>query len=112
MVLDIKWEHSTLHITVKEMMPIIIIEAIKWGHNWKGRHIVACRDSIAVVTALNNRSCKNLSVLQMLRILFFIEAYYQFKVVSEHFVGSSNNRADYLFRDQIGLFYICITENC
>ena len=41
----------------------------------------------------------------MLRTLFFIEAYYQFKVVSEHIVGSSNNRADYLFRDQIGLFY-------
>ena len=43
--------------------------------------------------------------MQMLRMLFFNEAYYQFKVVSDHIAGNSNNRADYLSRDQIGLFY-------
>ena len=57
---SIKWEqnYGTLHITVKEMVPIII-SAITWGHNWKGGQIVAHCDNIAVVTAINNRSCKN-----------------------------------------------------
>ena len=69
---SIKWEqnHSTLHITVKEMVPIIIA-AIIWGHNWKGGQIVARYDNIAVVTALSNRSCKNTSIMQMLRKLFY-----------------------------------------
>ena len=58
---SISWEqklqnHSTLHITVKEMMPIMIV-AITWNHNWRGGQVVACCDSVAVVTALNNRTC-------------------------------------------------------
>ena len=51
--------HSTLHITVKEMAPIIVA-AITWGHNWKDVQVGAYCDNIAVVTALNSRSCKNI----------------------------------------------------
>ena len=96
--------HDTLHITVKEMVPIIIA-AITWGHNWKGGKVVALCDNIAVVAALNNRSCKEKFVMQLLRTLFFIEAHFQFKLTSEHISGSSNIQADYLSRNQITLFY-------
>ena len=64
---------STLHITVKEMMPIIVA-AITRGHNQKGRQVVAHCDNISVVTALNSRSCKNTFVNQMLRTLFFVKS--------------------------------------
>ena len=46
-----------LHITVKEMAPIIIA-AIMCGHDWKGDLVIAFCDNTAVVAALNNRSCK------------------------------------------------------
>ena len=86
------------------MVPIIIA-AITWGRNWKGRKVVALYDNIAVVAALNNRSCKEKFVMQLLQTLFFIEAHFQFKVESEHISGSSNNRVDYLSRNQIALFH-------
>lgn len=44
-------------------------------------------------------------VMQILRTLFFVEAHYQLRIVSQHIAGSSNNRADYLSRNQIGLFH-------
>ena len=96
--------HDILHITVKEMVPIIIA-TITWGCNWKGGKVVALCDNIAVVAAVSNRSCKEKFVMQLLRTLFFIEAHFQFTVVSEHILGSSNNRADYLSRNQIALFH-------
>ena len=51
---SIQWEqnHSTLHITAKEMAPIIVA-AITWGHNWKDVQVGAYCDNIAVVTSLN-----------------------------------------------------------
>ena len=55
--------------------------------------------------ALNNRSCKEKFVMQMLRMLFFIEAYHQFYLVSERIPDSVNNRADHLSRNQIALFH-------
>ena len=103
---SVPWEqsHSTLHITTKELVPIIIA-AITWGHLWKGGQVVARCDNMAVVSALNNRSCKEKFVMQMLRMLFFIEAHHQFHLVSEHIPGSVNNRADHLSRNQIALFH-------
>ena len=102
---SISWEqsHSTLHITVKEMVPILLA-AITWGHNWKGGQVVVRCDNMAVVTALNNRTCREKFVMQMLRTLFFIEAHHQFKLTSEHVSGSNNTLADYLSRNQIELF--------
>ena len=60
---------------------------------------------MAVVIALNNRTCREKFVIQMLQTLFFIEAHHQFKLVSEHILGGNNTLADYLSRNQIALFY-------
>ena len=68
------------------MVPIIA--AITWDRNWKGGKVVALCDNIAVVAALNNKSCKEKFVMQVLQTLFFIEAHFQFKLVSKHISGS------------------------
>ena len=95
---------TSLHITVKEMTPIIIA-AIIWGHDWKGAQVTAFCDNTAVVAALNNRSSKEKHVMHMLRVLFFIEAHHQFKIAATHIAGSSNTLADHLSRNQLGLFF-------
>ena len=65
--LSISWEqnHNTLLITVKEMALVIIV-AITWGHNWKGGQVVVHCDNMEVVTALNNRTCRENFFMQML----------------------------------------------
>ena len=75
------WDSSTqeLHITAKEMIPIIIALVI-WGANWmKGRVISQC-DNEAVVTVINSRYSSDKFLMLMLRCLFFIEAQYQCQV--------------------------------
>ena len=99
------WRESStsLHITVKEMAPIIIT-AIIWGQAWKGAQVSAFCDNTAVVAALSNRSCKEKHVMHMLRVLFFIEAHHQFKITATHVAGASNTLADHLSRNQPRLF--------
>ena len=93
----------SLHITVKEMAPIIIA-AIIWGHDWKGAQVTAFCDNTAVVAALNNRGCKEKHIMHMLRVLFFIEAHHHLKITAAHIAGASNTLADHLSRNQLGLF--------
>ena len=78
---SIAWTESCkhLHITVKEMAPVIIA-AIIWGHDWKGGLGTVFCDNTAVVAALNNRSCKEKQVMHLLRVLFFVEAHSQFRI--------------------------------
>ena len=99
------WRESStsLHITVKEMAPIIIA-AIIWGQAWKGAQVSAFCDNTTVVAALNNRSCKEKHVMHMLRVLFFIEAHHQFKITATHVAEASNTLADHLSRNQPRLF--------
>ena len=53
---SLPWTESctSLHITVKEMTPIIIA-AIIWGHDWRDAQVTAFCDNAAVVAALNNK---------------------------------------------------------
>ena len=45
-----QWDSHTapLHITIKELLPVVIATAI-WGHNWVGKTVRALCDNMAVV---------------------------------------------------------------
>ena len=71
---QLAWDSSTqeLHITAKEMIPIIIALVI-WGAEWtKGRVIAQC-DNEAVVTIINSRYSSDKYLMQMLRCLFLLK---------------------------------------
>jgi len=82
---QLKWNKITeaFHITVKELIPIIIATAI-WGSEWKGSIVTDYCDNAAVVSVLNTRYSKEENLKQLLRTLFFIEARYQFKPKASH----------------------------
>ena len=50
---QMQWDpraHTTpLHITIKELLPVVIATAI-WGRNWAGKTVRALCDNMAVVT--------------------------------------------------------------
>ena len=102
---NVPWTETCkrLHITVKEMAPIVVA-TIVWGHTWKGGQVTVFCDNTAVVAAITNRSCKEKHVMRLLRVLFFVEAHYQFTIAAKYIPGPNNTLADHLSRNQHGLF--------
>jgi hypothetical protein len=61
------------HITVKELLPIVITIAI-WGADWANRSILCHCDNEAVVHILNSGMSKDPLVMGLMRCLHFITA--------------------------------------
>ena len=95
--------NTSYHITVKELIPIIIAGAI-WGPLWHGATVLAQCDNIAVVHIVNHRSSKNQDAMHLVRALAFITAKFDFHIVATHIKGAHNIRADALSRDNLPLF--------
>ena len=70
---QLKWitKWIPLHITVKELLPIIISVAV-WEERWRGQTI-ACRcDNTVVVAIIRSGSCKEDLAMNMLCNLLFL----------------------------------------
>ena len=102
---QLQWDKlsSSLQIAVKELIPIVIAAAI-WGQYWQGCSVVSYCDNMAVVAVLNSRYSRERTLMQLLRYLFFIEAYCQFQLSAVHLPGELNTCADDLSRDRLAAF--------
>ena len=76
-------------ITVKEMVPIVVVAAI-WGRSWAGSTVLAKCDNAAVVAMINNGNCKEQECIHLLRCLSFIGAEFSFNLVATHVEGREN----------------------
>ena len=99
------WDGEWLgvHITIKELLPIVLSAAI-WGKHWSGTHVLCWCDNAAVVAIVNTGTSKQPMAMHLLRTLFFLSAHYCFSVHAKHLPGSKNAAADALSRDHIPLF--------
>ena len=59
---------TSSHIAVKEMVPIIIV-AVVWGPQWKGKTIRAQCDNAAVVTIFNRSFSRDQDIMHLMRCL-------------------------------------------
>ena len=102
---QLAWDSRTqgLHIAAKELIPIIV-GAVVWGKTWKGSKVVAYCDNSAVVAVVNRRYCRDKIMMQLLRCLFFVEAYLQFEISASHIAGLHNELADDLSRNRLPAF--------
>ena len=102
---QLQWDANSqsLHISAKELIPILIA-AVVWGEAWQGCRIKAHCDNSAVVAVINSRYCKDHTLMHLLRCLFFIEAKRQFKLVAVHVPGRHNSLADDLSRNRLADF--------
>ena len=96
------WEK--VHITMKELLPIVLACAI-WGKYWKGQRMVCHCDNAAVVTIINSGSSKNPLAMQLMRSLFFMSAHFNFAISAHFLPGSSNQLADALSRNKPERFF-------
>ena len=94
---------ANYHITVKELIPIVIAGAI-WWPLWRNTTVLAQCDNITVVNIINHGSSKNQDAMHLARCLAFITAKFDFHIVATHIKGVHNVQADALSRDNLPLF--------
>ena len=91
------------HITVKELLPIVIGPAV-WGSRWRGL-TVSCRcDNAAVIAIVNSGRSKVEKVMHLMRCLSFFLARWEVLLVCSHIPGILNGAADALSRDALSSF--------
>ena len=96
-----EWE--SVHITVKELLPIVVSVAV-WGHSWRGCTIRCRCDNAAVVAIIRSGSSRDPTAMHLMRCLFFFTARYQIVLAPEHIPGKLNAAADSLSRDALPSF--------
>ena len=87
------------HISFKELFALLLAAAA-WGTRWNGKCVRWRCDNQAAVRVIASRSCRDTSMMHLLRCLFFLEAHYQFHIVAVHVPGKDNVWADDLSRDR------------
>ena len=101
------WEQ--VHITAKELLPIVIAASI-WGHTWRRKRILFKSDNMAVVSILKTRTSRDNLLMHMLRCLSFYATFYAFDFESAHIPGTQNTAADAISRNNISLFLSIIPQ--
>ena len=95
-----EWPASWLdrHITIKELLPIVIAVAT-WGTQWKGSSVRCRCDNAAVVAIINSGTSKDERAMHLMRCMFFFLAKFRMTLFGEHIPGKHNQAADALSRN-------------
>lgn len=101
--LPTSWD--SVHITVKELLPVVIGVAL-WGKQWKGGTIRCWCDNAAVVAVLKSGRSRDERLMHLLRSLFFFLASFNVGLVAEHIPGVDNRAADALSRNDAASFLL------
>ncbi len=90
--LQLKWPEvwRDIHITVKELLPVVMVVAI-WGHKWKGKSVKYQCDNATVVAIINTTSEKAMYLMQT---AFFLLTYHDIRVWVQHLPGAENRSTD------------------
>ena len=98
-----------LHITAKELIPIVVSAAV-WGKQWSASLAKVRCDNMAVVHIINTGYSRDPEVMHFMRCLHFITAQYDIRMVAEHIQGTLNTAADALSRNSLCAFQGIIPE--
>ena len=102
-----EWEG--VHITVKELLPIVVACAV-WGHLWPGCTVRCLCDNVAVVAIIKSGTSKDPRVMHLMRCLFFFTASHQIVLLPYHLPGRLNVAPDHLSRDALPSFLQLIPQ--
>ena len=90
-------EVAKFHINHKEVLAIILA-ARKWGHLWSNSSVTVLTDSECAKYIIRNGTTANPVVMNYLRELFWISAFYNFDLIPVHIKGHDNILPDTISR--------------
>ena len=96
-------------IAQKELLPIVLA-AMLWGKFWRGKAVLVHCDNQAVVEVVNSGYCRDQGMMQMIRCLFFILAFFEISMQTVHIPGHLNVGADAISRDNIQVFHMQVPK--
>ena len=77
---------------------IAALSVLRWGHLFSNQTIVIYTDNTCKAAIINKCSCRNVSVMHLLRSMFWLSAKYNFVVKAKYIPGSTNVVADAISR--------------
>ena len=92
-------EFSHLQIAIKELYPIVLALEL-WGPRLADRRILFMSDNEAVVHVVNKQSCKEKTLMKLIRRLVLASLSYNILFKAKHIPGKNNTLADKLSRFQ------------
>ena len=105
---SISGDWSDVHITAKELLPIVLGVAV-WGPRWKGRTVLCRCDNAAVVAIVNLGRSRIDRAMHLMRCLSFL-ARWEVSLICRHIPGVENGAADALSRDDLQSFQRLVPE--
>jgi len=81
-----------------------------WGPQWISKRIVVYCDNEAVVEMLGAGYSKEPNLMQLLRCVFFVTAFFESSLRPVNIIGSSNVVADAISRNNLALFCSQVPE--
>lgn len=95
-----QWPESWrgIHITSKELLPIVMASAL-WGKHWQGKAVKFRCDNAAVVAIVRSGTSKDELAAQLMRCLFLFMAKFDLCLRAVHLPGKDNGAADALSRN-------------
>ena len=110
---QIKWPQTLKgsHITVKELVPIVLAAAV-WGCEQAGQNVIALCDNSAVVAVLRKGNSRGQPVMHLMRCLAFLKAHFQFTPFASHICGKRNDLADAMSRNNSQYFLAQYPQAC
>ena len=86
-----------LHINFKEVLALEPA-VLKWCTLWQNKKIFVHCDNQAAVAIINKGSCRNPTVMESLRKIFWCSAIYNFRLKAVYYAGKYNQIADAVSR--------------
>lgn len=86
---------ANMHINEKEIMAIVIA-ALRWSKFWANHNVLVYCDNSTTVACINKGSSKNKTLMSYIRVLFWLSARNNFKIIAKHIPGKENVLADQL----------------
>jgi len=98
-----RWQN--LHINHKETLAIVLA-AKRWCRLWSNQRVIIYSDNQAAVQMINKGTTASAIIMQELRGLFWLSAFYNFHITAVYLQGAKNTLADSISRmhEPKGLF--------
>ena len=83
-----------LYMNYKEVLAIVYAAQHWCLKDWSNKHIIISLDSTTAVSIISKGTCKNPIVMKFLRELFWLSAFFNFRITAKFIPGHKNLIAD------------------
>ena len=104
--LQLQWSEGAEEWSIahKELLPVVIA-CMVWGQQWRQQRVRLHCDNAAVVEVVRAGYAKDPHLMQLLRCVFFVTAFFEIMLLPVHVPGVSNKAADAISRNNIAAFH-------